>query len=863
MPLLLLFLLLLQGTLYAAQPQFTQEERTWIAKHPRISVGSGDSWAPFNYLDAQGKLIGITKSYLELIEQRSGLKIDLHTGAWSAIYERFKQGGLDLLPAALYSKEREAYGDYLPPHIKLRDFIFVRADNTHIRSFDDLHGKTLARIEGYAVLDPYLPHLKEVKILEVNNTLELISAVYNAQADAFLESQATIAHLLRENRITGLKSISQSVSAPTTAHFLVRKNSPMLYGILKKTLESIDEEERETIYRQWVDLEYVTEPQPSRPALSFKGLFTLEEALTVILLFSALAALLTLFLGRWGIMEMRLKTFNVLIIVFEVAAMLFMAYLLIRLDRSERAMADALKEKMQMLEAIQMLRQRSTDLTHFIRSYTVTGDERFLRQYETIVKIGEGELPRPIGYEAIYWDLDPTLRSLRHPDGAPKSFDTIIDALPFSDHERAQIIEARDQAETLSFKEMQAIILMRQGARQEAIDLLHHQEYYGAKHQIMLPLDRLITMLKERTASQIEALEMEVQANFHQLLALVLAFLTANGVIYYLLRTKVSQPISYLTQTIEALRLNRTPAIKRTFHRDEIGMMIDQFFEMHKTIQNRTAQLEQSQKETETLNQRIRDSIDYAALIQHALIPDFDTVHHFFESHFAIWHPKDTVGGDIYLFHELSPDEALLMVIDCTGHGVAGAFVTILVKAVERQLMANLHRDEAISPAKMLGLFNRSIRHLLRQDRDDAISNAGFEGGILYINKKERRIRYAGANTPLFYLHEGEIALFKSDRHSIGYKNSDPTYHFSDFEYCYNEMFVFYITTDGYLDQSGGPKGFSFGKRRFMELLRTHHGEPFADQQEYLLDALHTYQGANIRNDDITVFGARITGVSP
>ncbi len=238
----------------APLPGFSVQEKEWIKMHPTIKVGSGNDWAPFNYLDQNGNFQGITQDYLDLIEKKSGLKIDLTVDKWSRVLDLFKQGKLDLLPAALYAKEREDFGTFLAPHLQLRDFIYARADDDTINAFSDLKGKRLARIKGYAVLDPYLKYLPDTTILEVDSTLGLINAVLNGKADAFLEAQATINHALKKNKIIGLKSIVQDVTPPTTVHMLVAKDKPVLAAILKKTFKHITPAERDGILKRWISL---------------------------------------------------------------------------------------------------------------------------------------------------------------------------------------------------------------------------------------------------------------------------------------------------------------------------------------------------------------------------------------------------------------------------------------------------------------------------------------------------------------------------------------------------------------------------------------------------------------------------------
>lgn len=218
---------------------FTSEERQWIREHPVVKVGSGNDWAPFNFIDTDGTFKGVTKDYLDQLSQISGLQFELHVSHWQQTLDSLKEGELDLLPAALYDEKREAYGVFLKPHIHLRDLIYARADDDRIKSFKDLSGKRLVRIKGYATLNQFLPHLKDVEIIEVPSTIDMIRAVLNNDADAFLESQPTINHILKRNMLGGLKSIVQTISEPTTVHFLVKKDAHLLQSILMRSATAI------------------------------------------------------------------------------------------------------------------------------------------------------------------------------------------------------------------------------------------------------------------------------------------------------------------------------------------------------------------------------------------------------------------------------------------------------------------------------------------------------------------------------------------------------------------------------------------------------------------------------------------------
>ena len=270
--------------------------------------------------------------------------------------------------------------------------------------------------------------------------------------------------------------------------------------------------------------------------------------------------------------------------------------------------------------------------------------------------------------------------------------------------------------------------------------------------------------------------------------------------------------------------------------------------------------MENAKIELESLYKHTQESIEYASLIQHAIIPPDALFEAFFKESFTLWEPKDIVGGDIYLFETLRHEhECLVMLIDCTGHGVPGAFVTMLVKAIEQlKISYIMNSDEPVSPAKIFSFFNQNMKYLLKQEDKNASSNAGFDGAIVYVNSKERFITYAGAQLPLFYVEDGSFKMIKGDRHSVGYKNSDANFTFTEHTLHVKDEMTIYLSTDGFLDQIGGEQQFSFGKRRFGELVGEHFAKPMSEQKRIFKETLANYQSNNDRNDDVTMIGLRL-----
>jgi serine phosphatase RsbU (regulator of sigma subunit) len=195
------------------------------------------------------------------------------------------------------------------------------------------------------------------------------------------------------------------------------------------------------------------------------------------------------------------------------------------------------------------------------------------------------------------------------------------------------------------------------------------------------------------------------------------------------------------------------------------------------------------------------------------------------------------------------------MVIDCTGHGVPGAFLTMLVKAIEKQIIETLlNQNTPSSPSKILHSFNLKLRETLLQQNED-VAHSGFDGAILIYNKEKKSINYSGAKIPLYFVRDGDITIFKGDRQSIGYSRTDMNFEFKEHNIEIKDGDLIYITTDGYIDQIGGEKGFPFSNKNFKNFIADNLNLPFETQKINFIETIETYRGDKIKNDDITVVG--------
>ena len=354
-----------------------------------------------------------------------------------------------------------------------------------------------------------------------------------------------------------------------------------------------------------------------------------------------------------------------------------------------------------------------------------------------------------------------------------------------------------------------------------------------------------------------------IYALFSLLFALAMSYIMYNPMLYSIVE------LSGITKEVARGNFSARSSVVR---KDEIGDLSESINHMivslgelveniEEKVEERTETLSKAMTEVKELHKSVRDSIEYASMIQSALIPTFDILKPYFSDCFSIWQPKDTVSGDIYMFESfMDRHSCLIFVIDCTGHGVPGAFVTMLVKAIERNIISHIgaHPDKEISPAHILAVFNRSIRHLLKQDEKESCSNAGFDGTIFYYNKQDKIVKFASSQNHVLLMRGEEPIWYKGDRQSVGYKHSDPNYVFTEQVIEVQKGDFFFLSTDGLYDQNGGEKDIPLGRRKIEKLLVEYAGEPLNEIKELILCELGAYQGSNPRNDDVSFVGLKI-----
>jgi PAS domain S-box-containing protein len=256
----------------------------------------------------------------------------------------------------------------------------------------------------------------------------------------------------------------------------------------------------------------------------------------------------------------------------------------------------------------------------------------------------------------------------------------------------------------------------------------------------------------------------------------------------------------------------------------------------------------------EAINEKIMESIRYAKMIQSSLLPDHKLIEKLIPKSFFLYQPKDIVGGDIY-FVEETDSGFVLAVIDCTGHGVPGAFMTMIACSALKRIVTN---ENISDPAMILQKLNVAVKTTLHQDTEHAVSDDGMDIGICAVQKEENQLIFAGAKLPLFYVLDNHIHLIKPDRQSIGYKESKHakmTFSFTNHIIDIQKDMTFYLATDGYQDQLGGTDLKRFGKNRLKNTFTQIQHLPMEQQKQYLHNTFHDFCGDNDVQDDCTIAG--------
>ncbi|MCK9371924.1 MAG: SpoIIE family protein phosphatase [Sulfuricurvum sp.] len=375
-------------------------------------------------------------------------------------------------------------------------------------------------------------------------------------------------------------------------------------------------------------------------------------------------------------------------------------------------------------------------------------------------------------------------------------------------------------------------------------------------------VSELTPMLNKLMQTQIvnaQHLYSTTQIQFLVILFLIISISIAGAMIVKKMVQRVVQdithPFSDLISQSNALANQKLDEPFIWTRSDEIGQVGKSFELSRQALHHSFELIRKNNLELEQINTLVRSSINYASRIQRSFLPDPRMLNHFSNDAFIIWNPKDVIGGDCY-WVDKTDKGFFVAIIDCTGHGVPGALMTFVVISILDRLLS--HHRHLEDPASLLSQMNRLVKETLGQYDSSSESNDGMDGAFCYIDLENDQITFAGANTPLLYTEEGHLHHIRPDKHSLGYVHSDMNLTFTNHTLKLKKGMRFYLTTDGMIDQIGGPKRIAYGKKRLMETIQEVHQLPMQQQQEIILERYYSYKGDESQRDDNTMIAFQI-----
>ncbi|MCS7084494.1 MAG: SpoIIE family protein phosphatase [Bacteroidia bacterium] len=255
----------------------------------------------------------------------------------------------------------------------------------------------------------------------------------------------------------------------------------------------------------------------------------------------------------------------------------------------------------------------------------------------------------------------------------------------------------------------------------------------------------------------------------------------------------------------------------------------------------------------EQKNQDITDSIRYARRIQDAIMPQRDTLHAVLPNSFVLYKAKDIVSGDFYWWSARG-EHVFVAAVDCTGHGVPGAFMSVIGSSFLNQL---INENGLSKPEEILVRLHHQVHHTLNKESAGATTKDGMDLALCVIDKTSKTLYYAGARRPLWQVKpDGQIIVHEANKRSIGEViDGVMEFDFTGITVEFSPDDDFYIFTDGITDQFGGPHNKKFKYERLKELLKSLVGLSPAQKHDRIKAAIEEWQGKNEQTDDILVIG--------
>lgn len=295
----------------------------------------------------------------------------------------------------------------------------------------------------------------------------------------------------------------------------------------------------------------------------------------------------------------------------------------------------------------------------------------------------------------------------------------------------------------------------------------------------------------------------------------------------------------------QAIALEKLEEMNRL--KDEVNIRLEE------QVEERTREIMLQKAIIEEKNKDILSSIKYAQRIQSAILPDNTRLEKIFPDSFILYLPKDIVSGDFYWFNE-KDHEVIVAAADCTGHGVPGAFMSMIGNSFLNQIV---NERQVMEPGRILNELRTGIITSLRQRTGETEAKDGMDIALINVDRSKSMVKYSGAQNPLYLYHRGELLEFKGSKFPIGVFTGELQDFFTH-EIPYERGDIAYLFSDGFADQFGGPNGKKFKYRQLKDLIISMADKPMSEQKTILEKSFYAWKGNLEQVDDVCVLGIRL-----
>lgn len=297
-----------------------------------------------------------------------------------------------------------------------------------------------------------------------------------------------------------------------------------------------------------------------------------------------------------------------------------------------------------------------------------------------------------------------------------------------------------------------------------------------------------------------------------------------------------------LTLNVEELTRTNEFLVTATWREREMKQRL------HETLQ----ELQETKKLVDAQHKSITDSITYASRIQDAIIPKYADIKHRFKDVFVFYAAKNIVSGDfpwIYCTEHFT----YIAAVDCTGHGVPGAMMSL----IGHLLLNDLVKEDNIDPASLLNKLHTGVVQTLKQHLDGKQTADGMDIALCRIDHRTNEVQFSGAHRSLYHTIDGDMRIYPGDKFPIGGNQYRGRTSFSNYAIYPKENECIYFFSDGLTDQFGGPDGLKFGPRRTREILLNNAHLSMEEQHARIAQAFSDWQSSDKQTDDLLLIGIK------